>query len=103
MVTQPAPDGQLVDRRDPDQGQFVRRPDTRQQQDLRALIRAGAEDHLPLGVQLGDLATVVDLNPGRGLDERLTGPVARPVLDHAQRPSELRAAHWHRARCPRRG
>ncbi len=52
MILQSLPDGQLVHCRQTDQLQVGGGADSAQEQDLRALVGAGAEDHLALGADL---------------------------------------------------
>ena len=65
VVLEPLADGKLVHARDVRELEIGRRADPREQEDLRARVGAGAEDHLALGEDLAELVALIDFNADR--------------------------------------
>ena len=62
MVVEVLADRQIDSRLDPEGPQLIRRPDARQQQQVRRVIRAGAHDHLTLGAHRLQLVVAQQLD-----------------------------------------
>ena len=94
VVVQVAPDaGQVGDDVDPEAAELVGRADAREQQQLRRLDRAGADDDLALGADPLDRAVPDDLDAdaARALEEQ-------PLRVRAGQHGEVRASRRRGAR-----
>jgi hypothetical protein len=107
VVLKPPADRQVVEALDLGRGQVGGRPDAREHQQLRRVVRAGAQDHLALGPDRLDLAAVDDLDtdragaleddpphPGLSADLDVAALDGWPQVGDRRRP--LRCVTWKR-------